>query len=195
MNILLHTCCAPCAIYPLSRLRKRDISVTMYFFNPNIHPYKEYRRRLDCLISFCQTNDLPLIVEGDYQMTEFLRAVVFQEDIRCKICSSMRMAKTSEFAVNNGFDGFSTTLLYSRFQNHQQIKDQCQALSRESTLPFYYEDFREGWQYGIDASLEQGLYRQPYCGCIYSEQQRYDKSKRLKRTNAHVEDDSSGNKQ
>lgn len=194
MKILLHTCCAPCAIYPLSRLLKQDFTVTMYFFNPNIHPYKEYRRRLDCLVSFCQQNELPLIVEGDYQMTEFLRAVVFQEDSRCKICSSLRMAKTSEFAKNNGFNAFSTTLLYSRYQNHQQIRDQCQALSRESALQFYYEDFREGWQYGIDASLDQGLYRQPYCGCIYSEQQRYDKSKRLKRTNAHVEDDSSGNK-
>ena len=182
MNILLHTCCAPCAIYPVSRLRSQFTeNITLFFFNPNIHPYQEYKKRLDCLVSFCDKNNLPLIVEGGYQLTEFLRAVVFHEDKRCSICSSLRMTKTQEWAKTHKFDAFTTTLLYSKYQNHHQIKDQCQIISQESKIPFYYEDFREGWQYGVDISLEQKLYRQPYCGCIYSEQQRYDKSQRLKK--------------
>lgn len=184
MNILLHTCCAPCAIYPVSQLRRQFAdNITLFFFNPNIHPYLEYKRRLDCLISFCKNNNLQLIVEGEYGVKDFLRAVVFKEDERCSICSSLRMYKTNEWAKTHHFDAFSTTLLYSRYQNHFQIKDQCQTLSLESKIPFYYEDFREGWQYGVDISLEQKLYRQPYCGCIYSEQLRYDKSQRQKKRN------------
>lgn len=181
MELLLHTCCAPCAIYPVSFLKEKGFNVTLYFFNPNIHPYREYKKRLDCVSLFCQKNDLLLIVDEPYRMDDFLRAVVFRERHRCQICSSLRMTKTCQIAQTKGFDSFSTTLLYSKYQNHIEIKNSCLALSKDTGVPFYYIDFREGWQSGIDSSLEQGLYRQSYCGCIYSEQQRYDKSMRSKR--------------
>ena len=194
MNILLHTCCAPCAIYPVSVLREQGFDITAYFYNPNIHPYQEFKKRLDSVVYYCEANSIPLVLEGQYQMTDFLRSVVFQEHRRCTICQSLRITKTFDFAKSKGFDLFTTSLLYSRYQNHNEIKDQCKAVARDSKVQFYYNDFREGWQYGIDASLAQGLYRQPYCGCIYSEQERYDKHLRSKRNKAHVENDCFGNK-
>ena len=195
MNILLHTCCAPCAIYPVSILREQGFSVTAYFFNPNIHPYLEFKKRHDTVVSFCAANDIPLLTESRYQMTEFLRSVVFHEHQRCTIFQSLRITKTHEIAKSSGFDFFTTSLLYSRYQNHNEIKDQCEVVAKGSGVRFHYNDFRTGWQYGIDASLAQGLYRQPYCGCIYSEQERYDKSLRSKRNKADVENDRLGNKQ
>lgn len=193
-RVLLHTCCAPCAIYPVSVLQGQGFAVTAYFYNPNIHPYLEYQKRLDSVVQFCEKNKLPLIQEGHYQMAEFLRAVVFQEHLRCSICSSLRISKAHDFAKNNNFAYFTTSLLYSRYQKHDEIKDQCEALVEQTGPQFYYKDFRQGWQFGVDESLTQGLYRQPYCGCIYSEQQRYDKTMRSKRNKAHVENDSPGNK-
>lgn len=193
MNILLHVCCAPCAIYPVDMLRNKGFSVTAFFYNPNIHPYVEFKKRLSSVVSFCQTNEIPLVVEGGYQMVDFLRFVVFHEHERCSICQSMRIAKTLEHAHSGGFDYFTSSLLYSRYQDHDGIKLQCETLAGKTDVSFYYEDFRVGWQYGIDASIVQGLYRQPYCGCIYSEQERYDKNSRSKRKKLHVEDDCSSN--
>ncbi len=195
MKILLHTCCAPCAIYPVSVLKEQGFDVTAFFYNPNIHPYLEYKKRRDTVISFSEANGISLIIEGDYQLNDFLRSVVFQEHRRCTICQSLRITKTHEVAKSNGFDFFTTSLLYSLYQNHNEIRDQCEALSKQSGVPFYYKDFRVGWQYGIDASLAQGLYRQPYCGCIYSEQERYDKTLRSKRNKTHAENDRSGNEE
>lgn len=181
MELLLHTCCAPCAIYPISVLKDEGFNITLYFYNPNIHPYQEFKRRLDCVSLFCEKKNLSLIADEAYRMNDFLRAVVFQEHHRCQICSSLRMTQTCNLAKNKGFDSFSTTLLYSKYQHHSEIKYLCQVLSKDTGLPFYYKDFREGWQSGIDSSREQGLYRQSYCGCIYSEQQRYDKFMRSER--------------
>ncbi len=186
MNILLHTCCAPCSIYPVLALREKGFDVTAFFYNPNIHPYLEYKKRLQSVIFFCETNSIPLIVEDQYQLNDFLRAVVFREHLRCTICQSLRIEKSLTFAESHNFEFFTTSLLYSRYQKHDEIKQQCEEISAEKMgTVFYYEDFRVGWQYGIDASLSQGLYRQPYCGCIYSEQERYDKIARSKREKNH----------
>ena len=181
MNILLHSCCGPCTIYPLSRLRSQNHDVTAYFNNPNIHPYKEFKRRLNTLKEFAQSERFPLISENQYGLTEFLQKVVFKEKSRCPICYEMRLEKTAQYAAENDFDGFTTTLLYSRYQNHELLIAQCEKLATSYSLQFIYEDFRTGWQQGIDLSIEKDMYRQPYCGCIYSEQERYDKSLRKKK--------------
>ena len=93
----------------------------------------------------------------------------------------MRIAKTVTFAKNHGFEYFTSSLLYSRYQNHHEIKRQCEDLSKGFGVQFVYYDFREGWRAGIESAISQGLYRQAYCGCIYSEQERYDKTMRVKR--------------
>ncbi len=182
MNILLHACCGPCTIYPLSVLKSQNHDVTAYFNNPNIHPYKEFKRRLNTLKEYAQSEDFPLISENQYGLTEFLQKVVFKEKSRCPICYEMRLEKTAQYAAENGFDGFTTTLLYSRYQNHEIIVDRCEKLAQSHSLEFVYDDFRVGWQQGIDLSIKKDMYRQPYCGCIYSEQERYDKSLRKKKS-------------
>ena len=180
MNILLHACCAPCTIYPLSILRTQNHDVTAYFNNPNIHPFKEFKRRLTTLKDYATAEKLPLVTEDKYGLTEFLQKVVFKEQVRCPICYQMRLQKTAQYAAEHGYDGFTTTLLYSRYQNHELLKKSCEILAKQYSLNFIYEDFRSGWQQGIDLSIEKEMYRQPYCGCIYSEQERYDKSLRRK---------------
>ncbi len=175
MKLLLHVCCGPCTVYPLEKLREKNIEVSGYFYNPNIHPYREFRRRLNSLLDFAKEKEFTLDVESEYGLTDYLRQVVFHEKERCPLCYAMRMEKTAKQAAHIGADAFSTTLLYSRYQNHQSIISIGNAMAEKYDIAFYYEDFRTGWQEGIDKSIAMDLYRQPYCGCIYSEQERYDK--------------------
>lgn len=180
MKVFLHVCCGPCTIYPLKVLREKGAEVTGHFYNPNIHPFKEFKRRLHTLQDYAKDIKLPLVHDSDYGLTDFVRKVAFHEDERCNICYLMRLEKTVILAKQKGFDSFSTTLLYSKFQRHPYLITLCDKLSQKYEIPFFYQDFREGWQKGIDKSKELEMYRQPYCGCIYSEQERYDKSLRKK---------------
>ena len=175
MKILLHTCCGPCSIYPLSRLREEGHQVTGFFYNPNIHPFREFKKRLASMRLLADQEDFEVIYDSNYGLKEYLRHVVFKEQERCRICYGMRLAEVARVAAAQGFEAFSTTLLYSRYQQHGEIRRQGEELAASHGLIFYYEDFRKGWQEGIDRSLAMDLYRQPYCGCIYSEQERYDK--------------------
>ena len=178
MRILLHICCGPCALYPLSRLHQAGHEVSGLFHNPNIHPFREFRRRLETARHVGEQTHCPLVVDEAYGLTAYLRQVVFHEQERCSLCYAMRLARTAEECAARGFEAFTTTLLYSRYQNHAAIAELGRQLADQHGLHFYYEDFREGWQQGIDESLRLGLYRQPYCGCIFSEQERYDTSAR-----------------
>lgn len=176
MKLLLHTCCGPCSIFPLSQLRADSKDVTAFFYNPNIHPYKEYTKRRDTFYDFSENENLKVLEEGKYGLKEFLQMVVFKESKRCQLCYKMRLSRTAKTASRLGFESFSTTLLYSRYQNHDMIVSIGEDLAKNFSLFFYYQDFRTGWQEGIELSKQQKMYRQPYCGCIYSEQERYDKS-------------------
>ncbi|MEN8256869.1 MAG: epoxyqueuosine reductase QueH [Thermodesulfobacteriota bacterium] len=178
MKILLHTCCGPCSIYPLSQLRAQGHQVTGYFYNPNIHPFREFKKRLAAMRLFAAKEGLEVIYDVNYGLTEYLRQVVYNEKERCRICYGMRLAEVASLAAEKGFEAFTTSLLYSRYQQHAEIRKQSEDLAAKHGLVFLYEDFRQGWQEGIDASLAMDLYRQPYCGCIYSEQERYDKKMR-----------------
>lgn len=183
MKILLHVCCGPCTAYPLKTLRENGYEVNGYFFNPNIHPFKEFRRRVVALETFCSLESFNVSYHQKYGLKEYLRKVVLNEHKRCPICYLMRLQSTVKKALEDGADAFSTTLLYSRYQDHALIRSLAEKLATENGIPFYYQDFREGWQEGINTSKEMDLYRQPYCGCIYSEQERYDKSLRKKKIN------------
>ena len=180
MKVFLHVCCGPCTVYPLTVLREEGAEVTGHFFNPNIHPFKEFKRRLSTLEDYARDIKFPLVIDTKYGLTDFIRKVAFHEVERCSICYLMRLEKTVSLAKEKGFDAFSTTLLYSKYQRHPHLISLCEKLSLQYDIPFYYQDFREGWQYGIDVSKKLEMYRQPYCGCIYSEQERYDKSLRKK---------------
>ena len=175
MKILLHICCAPCAIYPLELLRNEEHDVMGLFYNPNIQPYTEYVRRLETVITYSADVDLKLIRPDDYPMEDFLRGVAFREQSRCEYCYHMRMAYTAHIAKKGKFDAFTTTLLYSKFQDHNRLRELGEDLGKKHGVVFYYDDFREGWKEGIRASKEMKMYRQQYCGCIYSEKDRFYK--------------------
>ncbi len=173
MNILVHICCGPCAIYPVETLRQAGHDLMGYFFNPNIHPYTEWKQRKETLSDFARQTDLKLILNEDYQLESFLQAVAFRESTRCRVCYHLRLQSAALVAKKGKFDAFSTTLLYSKFQKHEQIREIGEAVGQSLGIAFYYGDFRKGWKAGIEKSKEMGLYRQPYCGCIYSEKERY----------------------
>jgi len=173
MKILLHICCGPCALYPLRTLRTAGHDVTGFFFNPNIHPYQEYGRRLAAAREMADQEALPLIVRDDYDLEGFLAAVAPAPAQRCGYCYASRLKATAHMAAEGGFAAFSTSLLYSRYQRHDVIRELGEQAGREFGVAFHYQDFRPGWQEGIRLSKEQGLYRQQYCGCIYSEKERY----------------------
>ncbi len=182
MRVLLHICCGPCALYPVQQLREQGHTVTGLFYNPNIHPYQEFRRRIDAVKMFSESWGCAIDIDEDYGLSQYLRKVVFHEDERCLLCYEMRLLRTVTAAAAGSHDAFTTTLLYSKYQNHPLLAERCRQLAQEHDVSFYYQDFRLGWQWGIDRSIDMGLYRQPYCGCIYSEQERYDKRLRKARS-------------
>jgi epoxyqueuosine reductase len=173
MRILLHTCCGPCALYPLRTLRAAGHVVTGFFHNPNIHPYQEYCLRRDAVVRMAELESMPLIMEDDYDLEGFLANVAAAPGQRCGYCYASRLRATARAAAEGGFDAFSASLLYSRYQRHDEIRELGEQFGSEFGVPFLYQDFRPGWQEGIRLSKELGLYRQQYCGCIYSEKERY----------------------
>ncbi len=177
MKMLLHTCCAPCTIYPLDRIMEEGIDVTGYYYNPNIHPYTEWVRRRETLEEYAGEKKFRLIIDEEYQLEEFLRAVVHRETERCPHCYAMRLCRAAAVAVRGKFDCFSTTLLVSPFQKHDLIREIGEAVGKEAGVPFYYADFRPGYKEATSRSKELGMYRQQYCGCIYSEKDRYYKKR------------------
>lgn len=173
MNILLHICCANCAIYPVRILREEQHRLTGFFFNHNIHPYQEFCRRRDAVKQYAEAVDLPVLYRDEYLLEEFLANVAASPSRRCDYCYRSRLEETARTAAEGGFEGFSTSLLYSRYQQHETIRDAAEKFSRQYGIAFVYQDFRRGWQEGINASKAMELYRQQYCGCIYSEKERY----------------------
>lgn len=173
MRILLHTCCGPCALFPLRQLRAAGHDVTGFFYNHNIHPFQEYARRRDTVIQMAEQESLPLIMRDEYDLEGFLTHVASEPCKRCSYCYSSRLRAAAQAAARGGFEAFSASLLYSRYQKHDEIKELGEQIGSEYGVLFYYQDFRSGWQEGIRLSKELGLYRQQYCGCIYSEKERY----------------------
>ena len=179
--ILLHICCGPCTVYPLSVLQEEGLTVRGYFHNPNIHPFREFRKRLQAARTVAEQRDLAVDYDPEYGLQDYMRKVVFHEQQRCELCYEMRLAATARHAIKIGAEAFSTTLLYSRYQKHELIRRIGEQIAARLNIPFYYRDFREGWQAGIDMAIAMDLYRQSYCGCIYSEQERYDKKMRRRK--------------
>ena len=175
MKLLLHICCAPCAVYPVEVIRSMDMTVMGFFFRHNIHPFTECRKREDTLKTYAEHVDLKVIYQEGYEMEEFIRNVVFREKDRCAYCYHARLYATAKLAKHGRFDAFSSTLLYSKFQKHDLIGAIGHSVAKSVGIDFFYEDFRKGWKTGIETSKALNMYRQQYCGCIYSEKERYFK--------------------
>ncbi|MDD5475844.1 MAG: epoxyqueuosine reductase QueH [Syntrophales bacterium] len=178
MKILLHICCAPCAIHPLHELRREGHQVTGFFDNPNIHPLPEYRKRLETLIDYAAQEGLPLIQADHYEPEAYFNAIRFEGTRRCAACYRLRLKRTALTARREGFEGFTSTLFYSIYQDHGLLKEIAGECAAEKGLDFCYQDFREGWREGVSLSRRMGMYRQRYCGCLFSEKERFEQDQR-----------------
>ncbi|MBU1006449.1 MAG: epoxyqueuosine reductase QueH [Candidatus Omnitrophica bacterium] len=174
MRLLLHICCGPCALYPIKQLAEKKFKeVTGYYYNPNIHPPSEYKRRRDVLAEAAKKIGFEVIY-APYKMEEYFRETAFKENPveRCGLCWRLRLSETADFAVKNGFNAFTTTLLISPYQDHAVVKAIAEDIAREKHIDFYYEDFRKGFKESQEEAKKQDLYRQKYCGCVFSELER-----------------------
>lgn len=175
MDLLLHMCCGPCSTYSCKRFRELGYSLTGYFYNPNIHPYKEFARRMETLRQFCEKENIPLHISKSYELKEYLRNVMSDLDNRCALCYRIRLDEAARKAKELGFSKFATTLAISPYQNHELLREEGEKAAARHGVEFVYEDLRPGFRESAQLSRSMGLYRQPYCGCIFSERERYCK--------------------
>ncbi len=174
-KLLLHSCCAPCSGEVMQRLVDSGIDYTIYFYNPNIHPLKEYELRKNENIRFAEKNNVPFI-DGDYDRDEWFKRAKGMEfeperGIRCTMCFDMRFQRTALYAHENGFTIFSSSLGISRWKNMEQIND-CgtRAASHYPNMTYWTFNWRKegGSQRMIEISKQENFYQQEYCGCVYS---------------------------
>ena len=181
MNTLMHICCAPCANRPIAVLREEEIQVTGFWFNPNIHPYTEYQARKATLEQYSKEIGMKLMIGGPYDLRTFVTHVAENIDGRCAYCYRVRMEETARYAAQHGFDSFTTSLLISPYQNHEAIRATAEAAGKSYGVSFLYRDFRPLFQEGQEFARAHGMYMQKYCGCIFSEEDRYMGAKRRKK--------------
>ncbi len=174
-KILLHCCCAPCSVSCIEPLRQEGAEITAFWYNPNIHPFKEYEARRECLVDFARHQKIPLIVKEDYGLREFVENVASDINGRCVYCYSHRLEAAAKTAKENGFDGFTSTLFASVYQDHTLMKAAAEEFALKYGVEFFYRDFRSGFREGNRKARDMGLYMQKYCGCIFSEENRYQK--------------------
>ena len=179
MNTLLHVCCAPCANQCIDTLRAEGHSLTAYWYNPNIHPFTEYRARRNCLRDYAGTIALPLVERDDYGLRPFVRAVAGDIDNRCRTCYEWRLFAAAKYAAQNGFDSFTSSLFISPYQDHALLKEVAERAADEYHVRFLYRDFRPLFRQGQERAREFGFYIQKYCGCVFSEQERYLKPSKI----------------
>ena len=181
-KLLLHLCCGPCAIMPVLSLREAGFEPFGCFYNPNIHPLQEYLLRREAVLAAAEKLALPLLwpqpESQAWDLPQWLAAVPFSEkrQVRCRVCYALRLERTAFWAREQGFDAFGSSLLYSRHQAHELIREEGERAANKFGIDFLYMDFRSGWQRGIELAKEWGLYRQNYCACIYSETERHQRS-------------------
>ena len=180
MRLLLHICCAPCSVMCIETLRAEGIEPTGFWYNPNIHPVTEYKARKNTLTKYAADIHLRLIVKNEYGLRNFIDHVYPHYESRCGYCYLCRLEETARFAAENGYDSFSTTLLISPYQNHELIIKTAQAMAKKYHVTFLYRDFRPYFKEGQEKARAMGLYMQKYCGCVFSEEDRFlDRKKGL----------------
>jgi len=172
-TVLVHSCCAHCAAYTVEYWRQQRYEVSALWYNPNIHPYMEHQHRLQAMQSLAQEMKLPLIVIEGYGIIDYFRQVVGHESERCQYCFRLRLSKTAETAREMGFDAFTTTLLISSHQKHDLLRETGDDVARERGIDFLYADLRKRYSDSRRMTKPLNLYRQQYCGCVYSDWERH----------------------
>jgi len=183
MNLLLHTCCSACAPGPFRELSAEGHAVTALFYNPNVHLLIEFRRRLKAMKVLQEHQPIPVIYVEQYGLREFLENVNWRGDERCTDCYRLRLDRTAHEARERGFEAISTTLLGSTHQDHDLIRQVGVECALREGLQFVARDWRPLAEEGHREASRLHLYRQQYCGCIFSEYDRFkDGSKHLYRS-------------
>lgn len=172
-KVLIHICCAHCAAYTVEHWRKEGYEAGGFWYNPNIHPFTEHNSRMTAVKSLAEKLYLPLVIAPGYDMPEYFRRVAGRENERCRHCFELRLLKTAEAARANGYDAFTTTLLISPHQQHELINEVGDRTAVETGVAFLYADLRKRYSDSRHITKPMDLYRQQYCGCIYSEWERY----------------------
>jgi predicted adenine nucleotide alpha hydrolase (AANH) superfamily ATPase len=174
LKILVHACCAPCANVYICGLKEQG-SCDLFWYNPNIHPLTEYRQRRDSLVKFAKIKELELIMQDYYGLQSFITNTGgdFAAPGRCDGCYNTRLDIVAHEAKNRGYEAFSTTLLASPYQNFDKICEIGNNLAKKFGIKFIAHDFRQNYRAGVRQAREMGLYTQKYCGCIFSEEERY----------------------
>jgi predicted adenine nucleotide alpha hydrolase (AANH) superfamily ATPase len=170
---LIHVCCAHCAAYTAEYWRQQGHEITGFWYNPNIHPFTEHQQRLESMKTLAKEIDLPLIIDEGYDIPEYFRRVVGHETERCQHCFELRLGKTADIAIEKSYDTFTTTLLISPHQKHELIKEIGEKAGEEKGVNFLYADLRKRYSDSRHITKPMDLYRQQYCGCVYSEWERY----------------------
>jgi predicted adenine nucleotide alpha hydrolase (AANH) superfamily ATPase len=184
MRVLLHICCGPCAIVPIRELRAEGHEVDGAFVNPNIHPLTEYRKRLEAAREVARALDVDLVQVDDYGLLEFLDEIGPRRPARCLTCYRMRLRRVAALAAQMGYDAFSTSMLVSTHLDHDGIRRVGDEIAHAAGVRFLYRDFRPRVMDGVRESKAMGTYRQQYCGCVYSERERYDEGASARRPRA-----------
>jgi hypothetical protein len=173
--ILVHACCAPCLCGLVGDLRAKGTHPTAFFHNPNIHPLIEFRRRLKACQVLAEREHLPLIVEGAYGLEEFLDAIGTRRGRpeRCRVCYALRVEATARYAAGHGFPRFTSTLLASPQQDRAALCELGHEAALRHGVAFDDSDYRSCHEPGMERARQLQLYRQQYCGCMFSEYERY----------------------
>lgn len=177
MKLLVHMCCAPCSVYPVSIIKQEGIEFEGLYYNPNIHPKDEFERRKENVEKFSQLKGFPVTYMDDY-MQDTWEKHKGPDELRCNMCYSLRLDKAAAFAKEKGFDAFTTSLLVSPYQKHELIKELCEKFAKKYGIEFFYRDFRPGFRQGQQQAKELGLYRQKFCGCIISYNESQNRTKK-----------------
>jgi predicted adenine nucleotide alpha hydrolase (AANH) superfamily ATPase len=173
MKMLLHVCCGPCASGTIPFWGKKSVEMVGFFYNPNIHPLLEYRRRLVGAREVAKHTQTELVVDEAYDPQAWFASVSGDAESRCERCIGMRLDRTAQEAVAQGCETFSTTLSISPWQDHDAIRARGGLAAQEHGVEFLCEDLRPEYPASRRISREQGIYSQKYCGCLISEWERY----------------------
>lgn len=172
MKLLVHTCCAPCLAGALPKLKALG-EVSLFFYNPNIHPLVEFHKRLRAFQVFAEREQVPATFDEEYGLHKFLSMKSHEKPGRCRSCYNERLMHTAKKAKETGADAFTSTLLVGIYQDHDLLRAAGEEASKETGIPFIYTDLRSTAPDGLAIAKQFSLYRQQYCGCIFSEGERF----------------------
>ncbi|NLU51956.1 MAG: epoxyqueuosine reductase QueH [Clostridiaceae bacterium] len=173
MKLLLHICCAPCAVAVVDNLKQnQDIELSGFFYNPNIHPYEEFQKRKQSVAAMAEDYGIPMDYYDEFALEYWKNSLKGDKASRCRVCYAKRMDETAKLAREKGFDAFTSSLLISPYQDHELIKSLGEQMAQKYGIQFYYQDFRELFRKSQNMARGKGYYMQKFCGCMYS----YDES-------------------